>query len=166
MTSVVILDGAEEAVIAYEDGFARVWNLKDKEVVSEIAVAGGAIDEGRFYVRSVVGRREFLATVEGDLEIRRFSVETGEQMGRGLRHRDGVWFFFCSTNGDVVFSVDQPLEGGSGGVVRMWSLRLGRELVPGLEHQSPILWVTVLDGGRRIATSTADGHIRRWVVTE
>lgn len=166
VTSVVILDGAKEAVIAYEDGFARVWNLESQKIVREIGVAGGEIDGGRFYVRSVVGKREFLTTVEGDLEIRRFSVETGEQIGRGLRHRDGVWFFFCSINEDLVFSVDQPLEGGAGGVVRVWSLRLGRELLPGLKHDSPILWVTVLDGGRRIATSTADGHIRRWVVPE
>jgi len=165
-TSVVILDGGKEALVAYDDGYVRVWNLERLEKVKEIEVAPGAVRNDQFFVRTIPGRQEFLCTLEGDLEIRRFSVESGKQIGRGLRHEHGVWWFFTSSSEDVIFSVDQSADLKGPGVVRVWSLRLGRELVPALKYDSAVNWVTVLDGGRRIAVVTTDGWVRRWAVRE
>lgn len=85
-------------------------------------------------------------------------------LGAPMRHDIGIQWLCFSRSGDFVFTVDQNEE--SPGTLRIWSLRLAHEIVPGIQHTSPITWAALLDEGRRLATACEDGTARRWVLSE
>lgn len=153
-----LLDGGVELILAHEDGTVEVWDLDQGQLVRTISVCRGAL-----HVVPVPGRREFLAIPTGEVTIRRFSSVTGEEIGKSLRHKRGVAYCFFSKSKEILYSIDQGKSGP--GTFRVWSIRLGREIAPGLEHPDQILWATVL-GGRRIATSCEDLRLRRWWISE
>lgn len=158
VSGLCILDSGKELLLAHQDGSVGVWDLDQVKLARTIQVCRGALQ-----VVPVPGRSEFLAVPAGEVAIRRFSSETGEELGKSLRHKRGVAFCFFSKSEEILYSIDQGDKGP--GTFRVWSTRLGREIAPGLDHPDQILWATVL-GGRRIATSCEDLRLRRWWISE
>lgn len=158
----VILDTGE-LVIAHRDGTLTVRDLHNAaEPQRTIPLFAGPVDG--FHVRSVPGRAEFVACLDGKVNLHHISAKTGEHLGVPMRHRHQVHWICFSNNGDILITIDQRDD--LPGTLRIWSLRLGQEIVPSIAHPAPILWATLLDQGRRIATSCADGTVRRWVLEE
>ena len=118
--------------------------------------------EGGFHIRSIPGKEEILVCLDGDVAIRKYSTKTGELIGSPLRHQKGIYWLAVTGDPDILFSVDQHESGP--GALRIWSLRLGKEIVPALHHPDRIHSVTTLDYGSRIATACADGKVRRWIL--
>jgi WD40 repeat protein/predicted Ser/Thr protein kinase len=157
--SMTLLDGARDLVVGFADGTASVFDAGTLEVRhAHLPLFGTVRPPSGIRLAAVPGKREFFARIDGDLELRRFSADTGLPCAPPLRHENGVGWF-CS-DGDFLFSVDQ--DDGSPGTLRVWSLRTHREIVPGLRHPAPLTWATVLDRGHRIATADTTGVVRRW----
>lgn len=160
--SLTFPDKSGALVIACADGSAEVRDSVSGQLLcGPFPVTGGSPPAGGIHVRAVPGAAEFFVCADGDVLLRRYSL-TGEPAGPPLRHTQGIHWFCPSGDGQFLFSIDQRSD--SPGHLRVWSLRTGRELVPALKHPARILWASILDNGRRIATSDAAGTVRRWVL--
>lgn len=163
VSSLTVLDGGKDVVLAHPDGTISVfdpvlaeWRWKQRPLLGLPGAKSGV------QVRAVPGRRRFFCRADGDVQIYRFDAMNGEACAPPLRHERGVQWF-CA-EGDFLFSIDQA--GELPGMVRIWSLRTHREIVPALVHPAPLRWATVLDQGKRIATADTRGVVRRWVLTD
>lgn len=158
----IVLD-TSELVLAHSNGEISIWDPDTSEKPSLVIPAFPAGTRG-VHVRSVPDRAEFVTCADGQASLRRFSARTGKMLGAPMRHDIGIQWLCFSRSGDFVFTVDQNEE--SPGTLRIWSLRLAHEIVPGIQHTSPITWAALLDEGRRLATACEDGTARRWVLSE
>ncbi len=162
--SLTILDEGDIAV-GLEDGTVQLFDSEGGNSEPRSFQAAGERGGVRgFQIRCVPGKDELLCRMDGDLAIHRFNASTGKPAGPDLRHKVGVDWFCASEDGEFLFSLDQVEDGP--GTLRVWSLRTGREIVPGLPHSASILWATVLGNGRRIATCDSAGMVRRWLFPE
>jgi len=155
-----ILDSGEFA-FTHTDGTVTIW---DPRSLSEprLTIPVVALATSGFHIRGIPGKEEILVCLDGDVAIRKYSTRTGELIGSPLRHQKGIYWLGVTGDPDILFSVDQHPSGP--GALRIWSLRLGREIVPALHHPDRIHSVTTLDYGSRIATACADGKVRRWIL--
>ena len=160
--SLALQDDEKLLFIGYEDGSVGFSNPRDGSEVRPRIMAGSPGVE----VMVVPHRREFLTRVDGDLHVRRWDGDSGRLLNSGMRHEDGVLWFSCSLDGRFLFSIDQKERDPVRGFLRVWSLRSGQEIVPALEHQAALNCVTIYENGRRIATASADGTVRRWTINQ
>lgn len=161
LRSLCLLDDGGLLVAAGTDGQLHFFDPDSGEAAyPSIPSAGEKIE-----VSAVPHRDEFLLCSAGDLNIRRHQARGGALIRSGMRHRDGVLWFCCSLDGKFLFSIDQNEESPSHGALRVWSIDSGQEIVPALEHDSPINCATIYENGQRIATAAHDGTVRRWSIT-
>ena len=162
-TSLTMLDDGDGIVLAHEDGTLSVLEVPGLRYRHrQVPVLGAAGKTRGVQVRTVPGRRQILCRADGDFTLRRFETAKLEECAPPLRHEHGV-AWFCA-DGNFLFSVDQNEQ--SNGMVRVWSLRTHRQIVPALPHPAPIDWVTILDQGSRIATAAGDHTVRRWTIAD
>ena len=130
-------------------------------------MGGGKLGPGKgIEILEVPHRQEFLTRMDEDRQIKRWDALTGKQIGSGLRHQDGAYWFNFSLDGKFLFSIDQADEDPERSSLRIWSLRTGKEIVPALAHDSPMNWATIRDNGQRIATACEGGTVRRWTISK
>lgn len=152
-----------ELVASHHDGTVTIWDFQDLSQARATIKLAAKSPLG-LHLRAVPHKAEFLCCLEGDIVIHHFSGLTGQTAGPPIRHTKGISWMLFTGNGDLLVTIDQSDEGG--GDLRVWSLRLGSEVVPAIEHPDQILWITVLDNGTRIASSCADKKVRRWIIED
>ena len=159
---VALPDSEKLLLIGFEDGRVQFVNPFDGlQVRPELVVGAPGLE-----IAVVPHREEFLTRVDGDLNVGRWDAESGGLLSSEMRHEDGVLWFSCSLDGKFLFSIDQKERDPDRGFLRVWSLRSGQEIVPALVHDAPLNCATIYENGRRIATASADGTVRRWVIQE
>jgi len=147
-------------VCAQANGTVTIWDPANPGApIQEIPIT--LTPPPGFHIRSVPGADEFLICMDGDLAVRHYSALTGQPVGPAIRHQIGVDWLCFAGDSDILFSIDQGETGP--GTLRIWSLRLGREIVPGITHPDLIHWVSLLENGSHLATACADGSVRRWI---
>ena len=148
-----------QLIASHRNGTITTWDLKNfSQPQTTIKLANEA--PLGLHLRAVPHKSEFLCCLEGDIVIHHFSALTGQTVGPPIRHTHGIYWMLFTGNGDLLITIDQSSSGK--GSLRVWSLRLGSEIVPAIEHPDQILWITVLDNGKRLASSCADKKVRRW----
>jgi WD40 repeat protein len=157
---VALPDSEKLLLVGFEDGRIQFVNPYSGLQVRPELVAGAPGLE----IAAVPHHEEFLTRVDGDLNVSRWDAESGELLSSEMRHEDGVLWFSCSLDGKFLFSIDQKEQDPDRGFLRVWSLRSGQEIVPALFHPAPLNCATIYENGRRIATASADGTVRRWVI--
>jgi WD40 repeat protein len=159
---IALLDSEELLLVGFGDGTIQFVNPHDGlEVRERISVGSPGLE-----IVVVPHRDEFLTRVDGDLHVRRWDARSGELLSSGMRHEDGVLWFSCSLDGKFLFSIDQKEWNPKRGFLRVWSLRSGKEIVPALEHRAPLNCAVIYENGKRIATATEDGTVRRWSINQ
>lgn len=159
---IALLDSEELLLVGFEDGTIQFVNPHDgSEVRERIAVGSPGLE-----IVVVPHRDEFLTRVDGDLHVRRWDARSGGLLNSGMRHEDGVLWFSCSLDGKFLFSIDQKEWNPKRGFLRVWSLRSGKEIVPALAHRAPLNCAVIYENGKRIATATEDGTVRRWSINQ
>ena len=152
-----------ELVASHHDGTLTIWDFQDLSQPRALVKLSAESAEG-LHLRAVPHKAEFLCCLEGDIVIHHLSALTGQAAGPSIRHTLGIDWMLFTGNGDLLIAIDQNSQ--SKGSLRVWSLRLGSEIVPAIEHPEYILWVTVLDNGKRIATSSSDKKVRCWIIEQ
>ena len=156
------LDSEDLLVVGTEEGMLSFFDPQSGEKIGDsIETKGNGLE-----ITVVPDCDEFLTRFDDDLNVRRWNARTGELLHSGLRHEDGVLWFSCSLDGKFLFSIDQKVDDPKRGFLRVWSLRSGQEIVPALEHEAPLNCATIYENGRRIATASADGKVRRWTINQ
>ena len=164
---ILLLDGGERLIAIGEDGKARVYHPRTGiQFGPVISISGQLAPAEGIEILEIPHRQEFLTRMDGDRQIKRWDAITGNQIGSGLRHQDGVYWFNCSLDGKFLFSIDQADEDPQRSFLRIWSLRTQKEIVPALAHDAPMYWATIIDNGQRIATAIAGGVVRRWTISK
>ncbi|MGE9270562.1 MAG: WD40 repeat domain-containing protein [Verrucomicrobiales bacterium] len=159
--SLTVLDSGKRIIVSHTDGTLSVLSTPQLDWIHQyVPLLGRAGSIHGVQVRAVPGKPRFLSRSDGGLLIQQFEVDTLRPHGPPLRHQRGV-HWFCADD-TFLFSIDQTED--SPGTLRVWSLRTGREIVPGLHHPAPLLWASILNQGSRIATADASGTVRRWVL--
>ncbi|MGJ8726736.1 MAG: WD40 repeat domain-containing serine/threonine protein kinase [Roseibacillus sp.] len=160
LRSLALLDSGDLLIAGDTEGRIHLYDPLTGEKIAP-SITTPALDTE---VMAVPHRNEFLTCSADDLHIKRWNARTGELLHSGMRHRDGVLWFSCSLDGQFLFSIDQKEPSPTRSALRVWSLRTGQEIVPPLEHDSPINCATIYENGRKIATASADGKVRRWTI--
>jgi len=161
LRSITFLDSCDLLIAGGDDGRLHFYDpLTGNETREAINTRAKSTE-----VVAVPHRDEFLMRSDGDLHLKRWHAHTGKLLHSGMRHQDGVLWFSCSLDGKFLFSIDQKVANPTQGALRVWSLRSGQEIVPALTHPAPLTCATIYENGRRIATASADGNVRRWSIT-
>ncbi|MDQ8188748.1 WD40 repeat domain-containing serine/threonine protein kinase [Roseibacillus persicicus] len=162
LRSLAFTDSGDLLIAAGHDGRIHFYDPSTgKKKYPSIETPGEEIE-----LAAVPHREEFLTCSTGNLHIKRRTAHGGKLLHSGMRHRDGVHWFSCSLDGQFLFSIDQTDIASTRGALRIWSLRNGQEVVPALEHDSPINCATIYKNGQRLATASANGQVRRWSITQ
>jgi len=152
-----------EIVITHHNGTVTVWDAQSTHSPRFTIPVSTNAPQG-FHIRAVPNKPEFVCCLDGDIVIHHFSALDGKKAGLPIRHIHSIHWMQFSGEGDLLITVDQAPDTKS--LLRVWSLRLGSEIVPAIEHPEQILWATILDNGKRLATSCVDKKVRRWTIEQ
>lgn len=89
-----------------------------------------------------------------DSTVRVWEAKTGAQIGKPLRHSDGVTCAAFSPDGKYVVS------GSDEGIVRIWSLTIGKCVIMQKCHKESVTSVAFSPDGKRIVSGSLDNTVR------
>ncbi|CDF36606.1 WD40-repeat containing protein [Chondrus crispus] len=142
-------------VVGYEDGTLRVWSTSERKVLRSFR---GRRSKVHCVAMSRDGRR--VVSGSGDMSVRVWDVETGEQVGEVLvGHTDVVLSVAMSGDGRRVVS------GSFDKSVRVWNVETGAQVGEALVgHMGWVLSVAMSGDGRRVVSGSRDKSVRVWDV--
>ena len=154
---------SKHLAITHPNGTMTIWNPQNPDT-PKLTIPVTSSVSGGFHIRSVPGKPEVLVTLDGDIAIRHYSTATGQMLAAPLRHQKGIHWMFVTGIPDILVTIDQKETGP--GSIRIWSIRLAREIIPPLHHPARIHWATTIAQGSQIATACDDNIVRRWILED
>jgi WD40 repeat protein len=136
----------------------KVWDTRDRTLAYDWEAQGGPVRQIAF---SRDGRH--LATASLEIKVWEWQVNTNEPRWRWPGHRP--------LTHDLAFSPDGPdgvwlASGGRDGLVRLHSLRTGREEFSLNAHQLSVTSVCFRPDGQRLASAGQEGDMHVWDVRQ
>ena len=155
-TATLSPDG-ETALVGLQDGGIVFWKLKTGEQHTAMHGAG-RITHTEI---SSDGTRGLTAGFNGIARV--WDLESGEQIGPGLKHEARLWHASFSPDGErVVTCSDDWRDPNGDNTARIWNHITGEELTPPLRHGGGLYRAVFSPDGTRVLTASFDHTAVIW----
>jgi serine/threonine protein kinase len=148
------------AIIAGEDGIVRTIHPESATTLATMKMAGDLPGPHKVRIHSLRNHPWYLVGIQNGLTLKVIDALSGDERGDAIPLDHGLGHFFLSADGNTIIVIDQAETGP--GSLRLISTKTRRDLIPPLTHPDRIIYAVISSDHRHLATSCADGTVRRW----